>query len=328
MKFTETPYAQSAREIRQLIRTKAPDEAITTHVSAIESEASAHGIPDPAVPSTDALVTSILFLGSKSFSHVLSYIERCKDRLLAIGVRSAAAQRQIITSTMEYWTSKPGTAVNVVDKLLNYTILTPMSVIEWALVENLGKGNLLAQTHVYEMIAGTVQKVTNRVRQLAIARNSTHNLEQRKLIEATLETARTDMRQLFNHVEDGLRGIAEGSADQMLDQEGGVDEEEQARLREWGVRWLRVFRRKLAVEESWVGEMMEVVVNDEEEMKEMVIEELDTAVAIEVNGNRNGNAEEVKIGGEGDVGVNGTNGHDGGVLADAAIEDEDIDTII
>ena len=261
--YIETPYAPSAREIRQLIRTKAPDEQIAPHIEAIESEASARDVADPIVPSTDALVTSILCLGSKSFSHVLSYIERCKDRLLAIGTRSSAARRQIITSTMEYWHAKPGTAVNVVDKLLNYTILTPMSVIEWALVEHLGKGNLLCRTPAYEMIAGTVQKVTNRVRQLANARNSTHNPEQRRLIEEMLETSRTDMRLLFNNVEDGLRGIAEGSADPMLDQEGGVDEEEQARLREWGVRWLRVFRRKLAVEEAWVGEMMEVVVEDE-----------------------------------------------------------------
>ena len=323
MKSIETPYAPSAREIRQIIRTKAPEEAIAPHISTIESEASARGISDPAVPSTDALVTSILFLGSKSFSHVLSYVERCKDRLLAIGIRSPAARRQIITSTMEYWASKPGTAVNVVDKLLNYTILTPMSVVEWALIENLGKGNLLAQTHVYEMVAGTLQKVTNRVRQLAVARNASRDPQQRKLVEETLEMARTDMRQLFNHVEDGLKGIAEGSADQMLDQEGGIDEEEQARLREWGVRWLRVFRRKLAVEESWVGEMMEVEVTDEE-LKD-VREERDATMAVEeVNEGRD--AEEVKVGAYGDLGVNGTNGADAGVDAGAA-GDEDIDAI-
>ena len=70
------------------------------------------------------------------------------------------------------------------------------------------------------------------------------------------------MRLLFAHVEDGLKSVAEGIADRMLDQEGGVDEVEQARLREWGVRWLRVFRRKLAVEESVVGEMLEVEVSD------------------------------------------------------------------
>ena len=72
------------------------------------------------------------------------------------------------------------------------------------------------------------------------------------------------MRLLFTHVEDGLKSVAEGVADRMLDQEGGVDDEEQARLREWGVRWLRVFRRKLAVEESVVGEMLEVEVRDDE----------------------------------------------------------------
>ena len=261
---TETPYAPSARTIRQLIRTKAPDADLTAPLQTIESEAVAHSLPDPSLPSTDALITSILFLGSKSFSHVLSYIERCKDRLLAIGQRSPSlARQQIITSVMEYWAAKPGTAVNVVDKLLNYTILSPMSVVEWVVGDNLRKGNILAKHHVYEMLASTLQKVTNRVRQLATARNSSTDPAQRALIEETLQTARDEMRLLFTHVEDGLKSVAEGVADRMLDQEGGVDEEEQARLREWGVRWLRVFRRKLAVEESVLGEMLEVEVRDE-----------------------------------------------------------------
>ena len=45
----------------------------------------------------------IISIGSKSLSHVLSIIDRCRDRLLRIGERSDAARRQIITSVFDFW---------------------------------------------------------------------------------------------------------------------------------------------------------------------------------------------------------------------------------
>src|SRR5436190_11241956 len=137
----------------RLIRKRASDEEIQPVIATIEEQAKALGFPDPLLPSTDAFVTCICFVGSKSLSHVLSCIERSKERLLSIGPQSAPARRQIITSVMKYWVDQPGIAVNIIDKLLNYTILTPLSVIEWALVDNLGNGAILAKSYIYEMIA-------------------------------------------------------------------------------------------------------------------------------------------------------------------------------
>ncbi|KAL8905437.1 MAG: hypothetical protein Q9171_006672, partial [Xanthocarpia ochracea] len=194
----QTPYAPQAREVLRLLRAKAPDSDLQPHLSSIESQAAELGVADPLVPSTDAYMTAICFIGSKSLSHVLSCIERCKERLLALGPRSEAARGQIITSVMEYWAEKPGVGVNVVDKLLNYTILTPLSVINWALTDNIGKGHILTQAHVYEMVAGTMHKVTNRVRQIVIARNQVDlPMEQRLLLDETLEKERAQMRELF-----------------------------------------------------------------------------------------------------------------------------------
>jgi len=155
---------------------------------------------------------------------------------------------------MEYWTEKPGIGVNIVDKLLNYTILTPMCVLEWALIYNLGKGKILTHAHVYEMVAGTLHKVINRVRQLVRGRNEV-STEQRPLLDEALVRERAEMKKLFEVVEDALRGVAEGSADSMVES-ADADSEGMSLLRGWGRRWLRVFRRKGAVEESWVGEML------------------------------------------------------------------------
>lgn len=252
----ETPYSSSALEILRLLRAKAPDHEIQPYLTTIESQALSRGLDVPLVPSTDAFVTSICFIGSKSLSHVLSCIERCKERLLAIGSQSETARRQIITSVMEYWREKPGVGVNVVDKLLNYTILTPLSVITWVLVDNIGKGQILTHAHVYEMVASTIHKVTNRVRQIVVARNQRGlPSEQVLILEETLAKERGDMSQLFAVVEDALVGVATGIVDEMAES-ADQDGRGELLLRSWGGRWLRVFRRKMAVEETWVGEML------------------------------------------------------------------------
>ena len=214
---------------------------------------------DPLVPSTDAYVTAICFIGSKSLSHVLSCIERCKERLLALGPQSEAARRQIITSVLDYWGEKPGVGVNVVDKLLNYTILTPLSVITWALGDNIGKGKILTQAHVYEMVSSTMHKVTNRVRQIVLARNQKGlPKEQVAILDETLEKEQGEMKQLFATIEDALVGVATGIVDEMAESRN-QDTEGEGLLRGWGARWLGVFRRKMAVEEAWVLENLAVI---------------------------------------------------------------------
>ncbi|KAL9127739.1 MAG: hypothetical protein Q9217_003448 [Psora testacea] len=252
----QTPYAEHAREIHRLLKIKALDTEFDAPINRIQETASSLGVKDPMVPSTDAYVTAVCYLGSKSLSHVLSQIERCKDRLLGIGTASETARRQIITSVMDYWSEKPGVGVNVIDKLLNYTILTPQSVVQWALGDQLGKGESLTLAHIYEVVASTVTKVTNRVRQIVIARNAPGlPPDQRSMLDETLEREREEMGRLFTLIEDALLGVAGGFNDGMAEgaDQGGKGD---ATLRAWGSRWLRVMRRKRGVEEGWVLEML------------------------------------------------------------------------
>lgn len=224
-------------------------------LSSVHETATAQGVANPLVASTDCFVTAICYLGSKSLSHVLSQIERCKERLLSIGAASEVARRQIITSVMQYWAEKPGIGVNIIDKLLNYTILTPESVVLWALSDQLGKGAGLVLVHVYEMVASTITKVTRRVEQIVLACSAPGlPSDQVAVLEETLSKEKDEMGKLFALIEDALMGIAEGSNDAMAE---GADQDEtgEVALREWGARWLRVFRRKMAVQEAWLVEM-------------------------------------------------------------------------
>jgi len=252
----EAPYGKYARDIHRLLRGKAPEAEVQEQIDSIEAEARANNVSEPQLVSTDAYMTSICFLGSKSLSHVLSCIERCKERLLNITSSSDSGRRQIITSVMGYWQDRPGVGVNIVDKLLNYTILTPMSIVEWALVSNLGGGKILAQAHVFEMVASTVSKVSIRIRQITTAHGQNGLPEdQIKLLDTALVDERNKMQELFSVLEHQLKGVAENSNDAMI--EGVVGNgADGAQIRSWGQRWLRTFRRKLAVEEAWLQQTM------------------------------------------------------------------------
>lgn len=203
----------------------------------------------------------MLHVGSKSLSHVLAAIERTKDRLTDIGASSEAARSQIITSVMEYWSAHSGVAITIVEKLLNYSILSPSVVINWALVGLAGKtqGEALAQGYIYELIFNTVMKVTGRVRQLvnkrisAITRDGVPDDDAETA--AAVEQEVSAMRSLFKDMEDALVAFATGTKDEIMETTDGLDQTERERLvKRWGERWLRVYRRRAAIEEAYLIE--------------------------------------------------------------------------
>jgi nuclear cap-binding protein subunit 1 len=257
-----TPFAAEGRQILGLIRKRAPETEIQPIIDVIHDQAAAQGSMDPLVQSTDAYVTAVCFVGSKSLSHVLSCIERCKERLLGIGRESEAARRQIVGSVVAYWKDLPGVAVNIVDKLLNYTIVTPEAVIRWCLGEGIAtaEGTVadrtrapregLADSWRYELVAATMGKVTNRVRQIVAARLQAVTMldmplpeEQLATLDGTLAAERDGMRELFTLV------------DQLLAQRagGGLSEDEELATK-WAERWATTFRRMGRREECVVGE--------------------------------------------------------------------------
>ena len=254
-----TPFAQEGREVLALLKKKAPEEDIQRVLDTVHEQARNHGMADPLVSSTDIYMTAILSIGSKSLSHVLSTVDRCKERLLAFGPQSEAARRQIINSVFEFWAEHPGTAVNIVDKLLNYTIVTPMSVIEWALRDNIQSGRALASPQMYELISITMFKVTNRIHQLLLHRNNASvPYQQRQQIDEALPRERQGMRELFAAIEDAVATVAAGANDEMIERFDGEmsNEGEMETVKRWGERWARVWRRKAVVEEAAVGEEM------------------------------------------------------------------------
>ena len=236
------------------MKKKASEDDVEKVLVAVQEQATALAMADPLVASTDIYMTCICSIGSKSLSHVLSTIDRCKERLLSIGQQSEAARRQIISSVIQFWADHPGTAVNIIDKLLNYTIVTPMSTIEWALQDNMDRGRALASSQIYELISITMTKVTTRVRQVVSERDNTAlPYSQRQQIDEALPRERQGMRDLFAAIEDAVAAVATGAQDEMIETFDGESVERDL-IMLWGSRWTRVWGRKAAVEEAVVGD--------------------------------------------------------------------------
>ena len=272
-RWTETPFSEEAQAIVKAIRKRESDDVLQGHMNAIRQLAEERGDADPLIPATDAFVTSLCFVGAKSLSHVLSCIDRCKDRLVDVGGQSDAARKQIVTSVLAYWHDHAGVGVNIVDKLLNYTLLTPTSVIEWALLDHVDGGAALARSHVYEMVSMTVSKVANRVRQVLGSRLEPGlPSEQAQILDDTLQTERAAQSRLFAVIEHALVVFAEGDnsgKDDVMDASHANNNNDnhdddnndndgtsrsspdKALIRDWAARWLRVFRRRCAVEEAF-----------------------------------------------------------------------------
>jgi nuclear cap-binding protein subunit 1 len=104
------------------------------------------------------------------------------------------------------------------------------------------------------MISATMFKVSNRMRQIVRARDEADLSEEQKgLLDETLVRERQTMRDLFNAIIEAVMTIANAAQDDMIERFDG-DSAEQTLLQQWGARWARVWRRKMAVEEAIVSE--------------------------------------------------------------------------
>lgn len=266
---TDVPFAAEGRELAQLLKRKAPDEEIQPVIERIHSSAIDQSL-DPLVTSTDVFTTAVLAVGSKSLSHVLAAIERTKERFMDAGAASGPARAQIISAVMNFWSAHPGVAITIIEKLLNYGIISPAAVVQWALSGFAGetKGEALARSYIYEMVFNTVAKVTKRTREVVSApprpaaepeaeQDVDMSAEAGAGAEETKQREIATMKELFKTMEDALVAWASGTKDEIME-DGSLDdvarEERDAQVKRWGERWLRTVRRKSAIEDAFVIE--------------------------------------------------------------------------
>ncbi|KAJ1915011.1 Nuclear cap-binding protein subunit 1 [Mycoemilia scoparia] len=112
----------------------------------------------------EMLIQHVLLSGSKTFSHMLNAIERYMPVLQKYSAGSDA-KLHIAKITEEFWILNPQMYVITLDKLLNYRVIDPITVVEavFDAGSHLGQWN---RFHYWEALHNTVQKVNLRVDQL------------------------------------------------------------------------------------------------------------------------------------------------------------------
>lgn len=296
----ENPLAEVGKDLLSVVSERKSEEEIKAAFEKVTLTAQERGLIDDADPGAvtrDAYVTVICHIGAKSLSHVLSCIERTKETLLALGTEHPDARRQIVGSVLNYWKDQPGIGANVVDKLLNYSIISPLSVVEYALHD--AGPEALSQVHAWEMVATTINKVNNRLRQILAAKDSVLGAEgvlpeQIAVFEETLRSAKEEQELILKVVTERLGRLRELEDDDDLD--GAVDVESRAWVQWWAKGWLKAFMRKFGVQDEAAAARIAVEENGAEKKAVGEGEGQETAVAAAVTEATEGDGEDVSMG--------------------------------
>ena len=241
-------FAAEAKEIAQLIRKKGAKEDFEPVLAKIESA----GGRDAAV---EVFVTCMCWVGAKSLSHLLACVERCKEILLEFTAQGNNAEVKIVEAILEFWKFQPGNGVMVVDKFVNYLVITPEGVVEAVLGNDGFKGEggvVLAKGWVWEIISRVLGKVTGRVKGVVNAvRKPGLDEEKRTEVQQVLDAESAKMRALIRRVQDAVNAIGEPVGQTWG---AGMNDEDMALVRMWAQKWLRAVGRRGTVEENWVRE--------------------------------------------------------------------------
>lgn len=292
----EVQYGEEAREIAKLIRQKASKEDMMDVLAKVEGR----------LQQIDVLVTTATSVGSKSLSHFLNVVERTKDVFVELVGEEASlkpeAEKQIVKSILEFWTHTPGNGVMVVDKLLNYLLVSPDAVVE-AVLADLGSvtdaGRVLSKGWAWEMVERVLGKVVGRVRGVVAAyRKPGLEDAKRDEIHKVLDSEVLRLNTLVELVIERVAAIAE-----LVPAIEALTDEEKTLVTSWCAKWRVAVKRRGDVEVQWVKEEMG---------KPIPLPPPEPAVEVEVEVERQGEREEgggpekkVKRDNDGDVGMNG-----------------------
>ncbi len=295
-------FSSEAGEIAQLIRKKGSKEDFEPLLAKIESEGGKEQV-------IEVFVTCICWVGAKSLSHLLACVERCKETLLEFTSQGREAEMKIVRSILEFWKYQPGNGVMVVDKFVNYLVVTPEGVVDAVLGNDGFKGEggvVLSRGWVWEIIWRVIGKVTGRVKGIVNAVRKP-GLEDEKRMEAqqVLETEMGKTRALLVQVADSVNAIGEP-----VGHKWGrtMSEEDMALVRTWAQKWLRAIGRRGPVEEAWVREELGKPIPEPE---------------VEVEAINEDKAESVDK--QGDVVMNGEQAVDGRVKENGVKKEDEIE---
>ncbi|CEP08839.1 hypothetical protein [Parasitella parasitica] len=164
-KDIKDPLHAQAKVIIESLRTKKTVDEVRAILEKFKEEVRAAGADeqDQNRRVREMFVQCLLLVGSKSFSHILNVVERYLDVLRFVNSTPEGRLHtvQIVASFWEHNTQFLGI---LLDKLLNYRVIDPTSVISWIFEKN--QLQFVGRAFIWEILKNTLSKVNSRVVQV------------------------------------------------------------------------------------------------------------------------------------------------------------------
>ncbi|KAI9308621.1 armadillo-type protein [Cunninghamella echinulata] len=163
-----------AKQIVDHLRAKKSVEEVRESLEKIKQDLGNQGMDEKKQSSTvhDLFIQSLLHVGAKSFSHILNVIERYLEIMRHF---NSTQEDKLCTIRIVafFWKNNSQFLGILLDKLLNYRILDPSSVILWVFESN--QMDNPGRSYVWEILKNTINKVVSRATQI---KNRLENFQQ------------------------------------------------------------------------------------------------------------------------------------------------------
>ncbi|KAK9449379.1 MIF4G like-domain-containing protein [Limtongia smithiae] len=128
-------FSEQSRLILKQLREREPPEAIEKVLDEIRAKCKEEdSTTNPEDLVVEIYVTAIVHLGSRSLSHVVTWIERGLPLLTKL-LSEAHAQRRALACIFEFWGRQDGVALQVAKKFVGKEVVSPQSLLEWILID-------------------------------------------------------------------------------------------------------------------------------------------------------------------------------------------------
>ncbi|KAI9022822.1 armadillo-type protein [Phycomyces nitens] len=195
------PLHLQAKLVIDSLRAKKTVEEVREILNNFKAEQAKLGLDETAQLNSvrQLFVQCLLLVGSKSFSHVLNVVERYLEVMRYVN-STPEGRLHTVQIVSSFWKNNTQFLGILLDKLLNYRVIDPTSVISWTFepeqLENAGRA------YPWEILKNTLNKVVSRVVQVRL------KLESYQELHAENEAKRQST---------GLTEMAQAEAQQELD---------------------------------------------------------------------------------------------------------------
>ncbi|KAI8992033.1 armadillo-type protein [Mycotypha africana] len=161
-------------------------------------------------------IQCLLWVGSKSFSHILNVVERYLEMLRSLN-STPDARVHTVQIVASFWKNNTQFLGILLDKLLNYRVIDPTSVITWIFEKE--QLQFTGRAFLWEILKNTLSKVNSRVVQVKAKLENFQSLHETNKAQRAAQDEQTEAAQAEDQQElNSLRLVENSLANVTRDQ--------------------------------------------------------------------------------------------------------------